>query len=63
MEGKSLKRNEAIKLLNKYGFELVRESKHYIFKNDEGEVIALPRHGRVSQKTWKRELKKHGIEE
>ena len=62
MNGKSLNIREAIKILKNNGYHLVRQSGHYIFKNDKGDVFILPTHGKISQKTWTRECKKQSID-
>ena len=63
MTGKSLRLVEAHRILRQNGFSLDREGKeHTIFKRGV-QTIALPKHGFVSQKTWKRECKKNGLEE
>ena len=61
MYGKALSYREADKVLKKNGYDLVRNGgEHLIYKNAIGETIALTRQ-KISQKTWKRECKKHNI--
>lgn len=58
---KNIKQAELRKILRGYGFELVRQGKHLIFKNDKGDTISLSSSTHVSQKTLIRELRKVGI--
>lgn len=58
---KNIKQAELRKILRSYGFELVRQGKHLIFKNDKGDTISLSCSQHVSQKTLMRELRKVGI--
>ena len=62
MTGKTMRLVEAERILRDNGFVKAREGKeHTIYKKGEL-TLALPKHGFVSQKTWKRECKKNGLE-
>ena len=63
MTGKTMRIIEADRILRQNGFTKTREGKeHTIYKRGEL-TLALPKHGFLSQKTWKRECKKNGLEE
>ena len=62
MKPKSIKQAELRRVLHENGFELVRQGKHLIFKNDKGDTISLSSNPHVSQKTLLRELKNVGID-
>ena len=62
MYGKALSLKEAKKQLNNYGFTYVRtKGSHSIYKNQEGKTFVITEGHPLSQKTWKRELKKVGL--
>lgn len=61
MHGKALTTREANKILKDNGWKLERQTGgHLIYQNEEGDEITITSN-RLSQKTWKRECKKHGI--
>ena len=62
MYGKALSYREAKLILQENGYELVRiTGDHAIFKNDDGNTVAITVGKAFSQKTWKRECKRVGI--
>ncbi len=62
MDGHSVNRKEAEKILLDNGFIFVRQTGgHRIYKNNIGQSFVITQ-GRISQKTWKRECRKVGIE-
>lgn len=62
MTGKTMRLIEADRILRSNGFIKAREGKEHTIYKRCTQTIALPKHGFVSQKTWKRECKKNGLE-
>lgn len=63
INGKALNNLEANKVLNMHGFYRVRTSgSHAIYKDMNGRTFTITAGKPLSQKTWKRECKKVGIE-
>ena len=63
MIGKALDSKEASRILKDNGFYKVRQrGSHVIYKNDNGKSCTITTAKPLSQKTWKRECKKVGIE-
>lgn len=46
-------RTKIQKLLRQAGFVLVRKNKHFIYKNETGDMITLPNHNKMNQMTFK----------
>lgn len=65
MYGKSITFKDCERILKNNGYTFKRQSgDHHIFENSEGDIISLPYKGKaMSQKTWKREFKKHNLKE
>ena len=62
MTGKAINYREADGILNRNGFYKNRTNgSHAIYKDNRGRTITITT-GLISQKTWKRECKKNGIE-
>ena len=63
MTGKAISSKDAIRILNGYGFYQKRTNgSHAIFKDDFGRTFTITIAKPLSQKTWRRECKKNGIE-
>ena len=56
------KKNDVLKALATFGFNVVREKEHIMLKNAEGKNICIPNHKRVKGSTLSRELTKAGID-
>lgn len=62
MSGKAVELRECEKILRKNGFTFARNNGgHKIYKNSQGERFVLTS-GIISQKTWRRECKRVGID-
>lgn len=47
-------RTKLQKMLKKAGFELVRKSKHFVYKNGAGGTVVLPNHNKMNNITFKK---------
>ena len=50
-------RTKIQKLLKKQGFELIRNSKHLIYRNETGQTVVVPNHNRMNIITYRKILK------
>ena len=50
-------RTKIQKELRKAGFTLVRQSKHFVYKNDIGQTIIVPNHNKMNEFTYRKIMK------
>ena len=51
----------AAKVLRSFGFEFVRNSSHFIMRNQHGKTIALPRSKEINSRTMAKIVREAGI--
>ena len=63
MIGKAIDAKEANRKLNELGFYRARQNgSHVIYKDKNGKILTITAGKPLSQKTWRRECKRVGIE-
>lgn len=57
-------RKQAIKELERNGFNLIRSNGHFVFKHPDGGTVIVPNHNRMNENTYRtilRQIAKGGV--